>query len=389
MGAVTTGVAGVAGVPAPAGGRRVRGDGGDATAPAAAAGRTERESDAEGLSGSGGFEASALRARLQGRQAGSIGLPAPPGTRYRGPATGRTMSPRVPRLLSLAVLLPFLWGGTADAKKDLTVDEQYELGLRYLKRGYYVKAMETFNRIRNYHRDDPMAVKAELAIADLHFEKSEWDQARFAYEDFVRMHPRHPDIDYVTYRVGETLYRKSPRAAGRDQTWARQAVNTWSGFDDRFPESEHRDAVLEKLEECRDRLALKELQVARFYERRCLAAGGRAAGLVRMHPDSQHVPEALAPSQAMHGRRCRGRFPGPVAPPGSRRSTGPEGRRAGRPRTARRVLKRADLAAGPIEANVRTPGPSRPGRASTVRRCRRVGTAAPKAPPARIAAGRG
>lgn len=206
------------------------------------------------------------------------------------------MSPRVPRLLSLAVLLPFLWGGTADAKKDLTVDEQYELGLRYLKRGYYVKAMETFNRIRNYHRDDPMAVKAELAIADLHFEKSEWDQARFAYEDFVRMHPRHPDIDYVTYRVGETLYRKSPRAAGRDQTWARQAVNTWSGFDDRFPESEHRDAVLEKLEECRDRLALKELQVARFYERRdaWVAVEGRAAGLVRMHPDSQHVPEALA-----------------------------------------------------------------------------------------------
>jgi len=206
------------------------------------------------------------------------------------------MSRRLQCALSAALLLPLLWSGPAVAKKDLTVAEQYELGLRYLKRGYYVKAMETFNRIRNYHRDDPMAVKAELAIADLHFEKSEWDQARLAYEDFIRMHPRHPDVDYVTYRVGETLYRKSPRAAGRDQTWARQAVNTWSGFDARFPESEHREAVLEKLEECRDRLALKELQVARFYERRdaWVAVEGRAAGLVRTHPESQHVPAALA-----------------------------------------------------------------------------------------------
>ncbi len=35
------------------------------------------------------------------------------------------------------------------ARRKLTVQDQYELGLRYLKRGYYVKALEQFNRIRN------------------------------------------------------------------------------------------------------------------------------------------------------------------------------------------------------------------------------------------------
>lgn len=200
-------------------------------------------------------------------------------------------------LLALAVAVPLLaTPDSASAKKELTVEEQYDLGLKYLKRGYYVKALETFNRIRNYHRDDPMAVKAELAIADVHFKKSEWDQARLAYEDFVRMHPRHPDVDYVTYRIGATLYQKAPKVAGRDQTWTRQAVNTWAGFEARFPESDHRDTVLEKLEECRERLALKELQIAKFYERRSAwtAVEGRAAGLVRTSPDSRHVPEALA-----------------------------------------------------------------------------------------------
>ena len=124
-------------------------------------------------------------------------------------------------------------GGPVHAKKKkarMTVAEQYELGLRYMKRGMYIKAIDQFNRLRNYHRDDPHALKAELAIGDVYFKKAEWDQARMAYEDFSRMHPRHPDLDYVVYRIGMSMYKKAPKAAGRDQTWTRHAVRNWSGF---------------------------------------------------------------------------------------------------------------------------------------------------------------
>ena len=93
--------------------------------------------------------------------------------------------------------------------QELSVEEQYELGLKYLKRGYYVKALEEFNQIRNYHRDDPYAVKAELAIADLYFSKSEWDQARLAYEDFLRLHPRHEDCGLCRVPFRTDLLEKS------------------------------------------------------------------------------------------------------------------------------------------------------------------------------------
>ena len=115
----------------------------------------------------------------------------------------RRPAPFAVLLMCLAVALGLGVSSDAQAaRKKLTVQDQYELGLRYLNRGYYAKSLETFNRIRNYHRDDPLSVKAELAIADVYFKKREWDQARLAYEDFMRMHPRHPDLDYVTYRVG-------------------------------------------------------------------------------------------------------------------------------------------------------------------------------------------
>ena len=65
-------------------------------------------------------------------------------------------------------------------------------------------ALENFNRVRNYHRDDPISVKAQLAIADVHFKQRDFEQARFAYEEFATYHPRHENLDYVTFRIGHS-----------------------------------------------------------------------------------------------------------------------------------------------------------------------------------------
>lgn len=182
------------------------------------------------------------------------------------------------------------------ARERMSAEDAYSLGLRFLKRGYFQKALEQFQRVRTYFRDDPYALKAELAIADVHFKKNEWDSARLAYEDFMRAHPRYKDLDYVVYRLGLTVSRKAPAVAGRDQTWTNQAVHTWSTFATRFPESTYRDEVLADLKRARERLARKELVIARFYERRGADAAvvGRAEGLLAHYPDSQDRFEALA-----------------------------------------------------------------------------------------------
>lgn len=206
-----------------------------------------------------------------------------------------------PALLALAIGLAIGFGPDAHAqsqrnKKKLTVQEQYELGVKYSKRGYYIKALEQLNRVRNYHRDDPYAVKAELAIADVYFEKREWDQARLAYEDFQRMHPRHSDLDYVVSQIGRSWYKKAPKAAGRDQSYTRQAIVSWSGFDTRYPDSALKDEVMADLAECRERMARRETLIARFYVRRGAwrAVEGRADGLLRTWPGSSFETEGLA-----------------------------------------------------------------------------------------------
>lgn len=199
------------------------------------------------------------------------------------------------------LFLAFLWIfalSVPEARAErprMTAQQAYELGLRYLKNGSYTKALEQLNRVRTYYRDDPYALKAELAIADVHFKKAEYDAARIAYEEFQRAHPRYRDLDYVVYQLGLTLFKKAPLVAARDQTATREAVNEWAGFGPRFPDSEYRDEVDKGLADARARLARKELLIARFYERRGAwkSVAGRIEPLLRDYPETPDRVEAL------------------------------------------------------------------------------------------------
>ncbi|MEZ4317091.1 MAG: outer membrane protein assembly factor BamD [Myxococcota bacterium] len=173
--------------------------------------------------------------------------------------------------------------------------EIYEHGLRMMRRGLYTRALEDFNRVRNYHRDDPISVKAQLAIADVYFKKGDYEQARFAYEEFATYHPRHENLDYVTWRIGYSIYKRAPKLAGRDQSSTKGAVNVWTGFDTRFPGSSHEQEVDKLLGRARNRLASKELHIARFYRGRHAwgAVEGRTRLLIRRYPESAQVPAAL------------------------------------------------------------------------------------------------
>lgn len=191
----------------------------------------------------------------------------------------------------------------AKEKKELTPAERYELGLRQMRRGYYTKALENFNRIRNYYRDDPISMKAELAIADVYYKKRDFEQARLAYEDFSRLHPRHDNLDYVTFRIGMCLYQRAPKLAGRDQTATRQAVNVWAGFEARFPESSLYPEVSKLLERGRNRLASREFFVATYYADKdaWLAARRRLTGVLDRYPTTDTTPRSLALlSEAFH-----------------------------------------------------------------------------------------
>jgi outer membrane protein assembly factor BamD len=92
-----------------------------------------------------------------------------------------------------------------------TPQEIYDHAMKMLKRGLYDKAEIDFQELRNFHRDDPLSVRARLGVGDMHFQQGEYEEARFAYEEFASYHPRHPDMDYVTYRIGLCHWKRPIR----------------------------------------------------------------------------------------------------------------------------------------------------------------------------------
>jgi len=186
-------------------------------------------------------------------------------------------------------------GPFSNTSRGKSMDELYESCTKNAERGYFTKALEICNRVRNVYRDSPLSTLAELTIADIYYKRGDYEQARIAYEDFSRLHPRHEKMDYVSYRIGLTIYKRSPAAAGRDQTSTRQAVNAWTGFDSRYPDSSHVPDVKKYLVKARDRLARKELYIARFYAQRGAwgATQKRLEGLLKRYSNTPTAPIAM------------------------------------------------------------------------------------------------
>jgi len=193
----------------------------------------------------------------------------------------------------IALLIAIGWATPAWAA--LSATERFELGQRHLKRGNYLKALEQFNHLRNYFRDDPLAIDAELGIADVYFKQGEWDQARIYYDQFRRRHPKHSRIDYADFRVALSFYKRSPKTAQRDQRYTEQAVREWTEFIQKHPESSLLEESTLKRKECIDRLAKRELEIASFYKKRGAwdAVRRRTEFLIQNYPTSKLIADAL------------------------------------------------------------------------------------------------
>jgi outer membrane protein assembly factor BamD len=128
----------------------------------------------------------------------------------------------------------------------------------------YAKAIEYFQEVIDNYPYSDFAILAELQIADIHFERGEYEEASSYYHDFVELHPNHPKVAYALYRNGLCSYNQM-RAADRDQASTREAAAQFRALLERFPTSDMVADARIRLAECEDRLALQILDIADFY----------------------------------------------------------------------------------------------------------------------------
>ena len=137
-------------------------------------------------------------------------------------------------------------------------------------------------------------ILAEQKIADAHFLRKEYPEAVYAYEDFEKLHPRHPIVPYVIYQIGMCYYNQMT-AIDQDQEYTRKAVAEFDRLIKTYPRSVYGIRAENKLNECLQRLSRYEMYVGRLYfrQKHYAAAKARFEGVVYNFPDQGEYREAL------------------------------------------------------------------------------------------------
>jgi outer membrane protein assembly factor BamD len=192
------------------------------------------------------------------------------------------------QLIGIFNLIATVLSGCAlTAPERFTSDKPlYEYANKLYSEHDYTEAITYYESLRNRFPQSPYALDAELNVADAYFEKESWAEAEVSYQSFRTLHPTHPKIPYVVFRMGMTHVKRIPRGSGRDQTHTEQAISILNDVITRWPESTERPEAEKWLVKCRKNLAERELYVANFYlKRKDYRAAVSRLQTLRSNPD--------------------------------------------------------------------------------------------------------
>lgn len=208
--------------------------------------------------------------------------------------------------LAIALLAAACSGSAHSAagsgKPTKGAEEDYVAGEAELKDRSWLEAQKLFERIRTKYPFSKYAALAELRLADAKYAQDKFIEAADAYQQFVKLHPNHEEVDYAAFRVGLCRYKDAPTefaffppAYERDNSSLAAAVTAIESFVKTYPQSKYAPDAKKLLADAQGRFADREWYVAQFYFKRGRWPGvaGRLERLLKDYPGSSHETEAL------------------------------------------------------------------------------------------------
>lgn len=173
--------------------------------------------------------------------------------------------------------------GAFKQAEELEKDERYE------------EAVARYTDVKNKFPYNKLAVAAELKIADVQYKREAYIEAQSAYQLFKEFHPKHPQADYVTFRLAMSYFNQLPSSIDRDLSVADKAILNFDEVLNTYSTSQYAEEARKHRGEALKMLAQKELYIANFYAKREKfdSAIKRYEGILKNYPSVGLDPEAL------------------------------------------------------------------------------------------------
>ena len=200
------------------------------------------------------------------------------------------------RMLTAWLAIVTLCCGCAwfETKDEKSAQELVQDGVDYFEAGSYKKAIESFEKLRDWYPFSRYAILAELKIADAYFNLESYADAIFAYEEFEQLHPRNEAVPYVIYRIGRSYFNQID-SIDRDHSNATKALETYRRLVAQYPDDAYAGMARSDMLACYQNLSGHEFYVGVFYykNKNYKAAKARFTAVVEKYPDVGYHYRAL------------------------------------------------------------------------------------------------
>jgi len=168
----------------------------------------------------------------------------------------------------------------------------------------YLTAIELYEALEIRYPFGAYAEQAQIDLTYAYYKSGEADSAIATADRFIRIHPRHENVDYIYYLKGLINFNRGigflerylpTDKSQRDAGSAVEATNDFETLIRRFPNSQYVADSKQRLVALRSNLALYDLNVASYYMKReaYIAVVNRAQHIVDHYPRTTAVPRAL------------------------------------------------------------------------------------------------
>lgn len=185
------------------------------------------------------------------------------------------------------------WSGSAP-QPDPTAEALFEQGVRAMDEKSYIRAIDSFQKIKTDHPFSPLVTQAELKTADAYYLNKQYPDAINAFKEFQALHPTNEHMAFVVYRLGQA-HLDQFTSVDRDQKNTEIATGYFENVIRNYPQSPYAGPAREQLGKAVGYIAEHEFNIASFYlqQEKYPAARYRFEEIVRKYPGTPVAARSL------------------------------------------------------------------------------------------------
>jgi outer membrane protein assembly factor BamD len=191
-----------------------------------------------------------------------------------------------------------------DPTADWSVEKFYLEARSELDKGNYLTAIEYYETLESRFPFGKYATQAQIDVAYAYFKFEEPDSAITALDRFIKLHPRHPAVDYAYYLKGLVNFERGGTIldivverdlSTFDRNLLLRAYNDFKLLTQRFPSSEYITDARKRMIFLRNELARADFAVANYYASlgAWVAVTGRTRFILQNYQGSEVIRRTL------------------------------------------------------------------------------------------------